>query len=925
MSLRVRDRVEKYEVLAPLGAGGMGEVYRALDLVLHRQVALKILHGDASEPDSQGTNGAAQMVKEARAAAALDHPNVVSIFDVGECLVEGSSKPVAYLAMELIRGASLRQRISEPSASVRERVRWLADVARALGAAHRVGLVHRDIKPENVMVRDDGIVKVLDFGIAKRVTGADPTMATVAPTGATGAASNTEGLIVGTPYYMAPEQMRGEVLDGRCDQFAWGVLAFETISGLPPWTIGASSIQLITEILTRTPAPMSTSVGVVDVDEGGWGSLNEIIAKALSKERDARFASMAAIVDALSLFVLPTPSSPALSGPGTFSLPPSNPHPARAISVRNTVDAWSNTAGIDAIDVAVVTPAEASRASEEQAPPFDGEREPPTRRSVIPPASSTTLPNPTPPRRARKALFSMVVGVVALSLGLAVWWGRSSRSVQVAQVDARASSVECSSNLNCVTSHGGKPWRCDQAAGQCRAIESSHCSTFVDPEDISSERLVWFGLMMPLSGPDAKAFGRNERNAFDLARREFAQVLGPEARAPESKLPSFGVVACDDSVDAKLSARHLVDNARVAAVVGFGKSSEMLEFGPTIFAPGGAVTLSSSNLNPLIGRMAVASGQPRMTFRTIYSLAGAVPALGAFFSETLEARVRKELHISSKNPVRFAFLRSDSPSDQALSDELYKAFRLNGRSVFENERAYREIVCPGTCAERAPLIDKVREFAPDVVFSTMPAAEEVYRSLLPAWRKSKRTPFFLTPLVMPPWMIALTGGDAMLRHRAYSVSSANRTDENARFTNLYNATFPPEGADSNPVTLGSSPNTTYDAFYALALGAIASKNAAPGGAAISTSFSLLAPEGEEFSVGPSRLRELVDVLLRGQAVRLRGATGVITFDPMSGDMPADLTIQCIDTDLNGKAATAKDSGLVYRYALKRLVGSMECP
>ncbi len=316
--LKPGDTFERYTIDAAIGQGGMGSVYRAHDARLDRRVALKVI--------SDGVDGAereeadARLLREARAAAALDHPNAVSIFDVGA--VGGAP----YIVMELVPGRTLREVVGDAGVPVTTRAAWLADVARALAAAHRRGLVHRDVKPENVMVRDDGVVKVLDFGIARRVGTVDASAPTQSPALPT---LTKEGVKVGTPLYMAPEQIRGDVLDGRADQFAWGVLAYELLSGRLPWRGAGEPLAAVASILTDEPPrdPLTRAGVPPDVEA--------VVLRALEKRADARFASMDEVVRALDAALKGEPSgdrAPAqapASAPlrGASPNPPSPPTP----------------------------------------------------------------------------------------------------------------------------------------------------------------------------------------------------------------------------------------------------------------------------------------------------------------------------------------------------------------------------------------------------------------------------------------------------------------------------------------------------------------------------------------------------------------------------------------------------------------------
>src|SRR5262245_60519703 len=214
MDLTVGDRLGPYEILSPLGAGGMGEVYRARDGRLGRDVAIKVLPaGVAGDPDRLQ-----RFEQEARAAAALNHPNILAVHDIGQ------HDGVAYIVSELLEGETLRDRLTSGALPVRKAVDCAVQIAHGLAAAHERGIVHRDLKPENVFLTADSRVKILDFGLAKLTqTEVSGVGASVLPTTP---AHTLPGVVLGTVGYMAPEQVRGQQADHRSDIFAFGTVLY---------------------------------------------------------------------------------------------------------------------------------------------------------------------------------------------------------------------------------------------------------------------------------------------------------------------------------------------------------------------------------------------------------------------------------------------------------------------------------------------------------------------------------------------------------------------------------------------------------------------------------------------------------------------------------------------------------------------------
>jgi serine/threonine protein kinase/Tfp pilus assembly protein PilF len=273
MSMTKGTRLGHYEIMAPLGAGGMGEIYLAHDERLGRQVALKIL----PKQYLTDTERLRRFELEAKAASALNHPNIVTIYEVG--LAETEAGPVRFIATEYVEGETLRQRLTQTLLTTREAVNLAQQITSALVAAHTAGIVHRDIKPENIMIRRDGYVKVLDFGLAKLL---ERKPATPDPEAPTLALKTDPGKVMGTVNYMSPEQARGHDVDGRSDLFSLGVLLYEMIAGRLPFT-GPSSSDVISAILHREPPPLEQA------SQNPPAELIWIVLKALEKDREERY------------------------------------------------------------------------------------------------------------------------------------------------------------------------------------------------------------------------------------------------------------------------------------------------------------------------------------------------------------------------------------------------------------------------------------------------------------------------------------------------------------------------------------------------------------------------------------------------------------------------------------------------------------
>jgi Tol biopolymer transport system component len=275
--------ISHYRILEKLGAGGMGVVWKARDTRLDRFVALKFLPAaEMSDPERKR-----RFVQEAKSASALNHPNIITIYDIGQAGPEGGTAD--FIAMELVPGKTLGQLIRRKGMRLNEALQYAAQVADALAAAHAAGIVHRDLKPGNVMVDDNGRVKLLDFGLAKLTekTEHDPEGAT-ATMGTEDGPQTEEGSIIGTAAYMSPEQAEGKRVDARSDIFSFGSVLYEMVTGRRAFE-GASKISTLSAILHKEPVPASQLVANLPAE------LEKIIVRCLRKDPDRRAQNMADI------------------------------------------------------------------------------------------------------------------------------------------------------------------------------------------------------------------------------------------------------------------------------------------------------------------------------------------------------------------------------------------------------------------------------------------------------------------------------------------------------------------------------------------------------------------------------------------------------------------------------------------------------
>src|SRR3990172_7000835 len=275
MKATTEEIIAHYRIMEPLGAGGMGAVYKAYDKKLHRIVALKLLPSDyVSQQDRRN-----RFLQEARAASALNHPHILTVYEVGE------DNGIPYIAMEYVEGQTLRQKIRSRALQLKQSLEISVQIAEGIAKAHEVGIIHRDLKPENLMISRDGYAKILDFGLAKLVAQRERALVADSEQKTLIRVETDSGTLIGTVNYMSPEQLLGQRVDRRCDIFSFGVVLCEMLTGDCPF-VHENRIDTMHAILHEEPKLPEAIKSELPV------SLHRILTKALQKAPKSRYQTV---------------------------------------------------------------------------------------------------------------------------------------------------------------------------------------------------------------------------------------------------------------------------------------------------------------------------------------------------------------------------------------------------------------------------------------------------------------------------------------------------------------------------------------------------------------------------------------------------------------------------------------------------------
>ena len=920
----------RYQIVGVIGAGGMATVYLANHRNGHR-VALKILRPELSGHPLHRE----RFVREAYVANSLDHPGAVRVID--DDIAEDGSP---FLVMELLQGETLeaRHRRCGPL-DAREVLAIGHALCDVLIRAHAAGVVHRDIKPENIFLTTRGELKVLDFGIAR-----------VQQEGRESATRT--GHMMGTPAYMPPEQALGRrhAIDGRSDLWSVGATMFTLLSGRAVHQADTPEEMVVRS--ATVPAP-----GLRTVAPDVPAPVAAIVDTALAFAQADRFADAAAMQAAiaaahLQIFSVPVGATALPAGLATpvavarrldaetFAAETLASDPGRADTAAGSPQAtasdsldggslppWTR-AGADTGQVlpfATASPhtdsshpprtrapsdtgrvlpfamlgAHTDASLPRPAPPLDGETRldgpsPVAELHATPSAQPhpETTPNPAPRRGRRLAALAALVG-----LGM------------LAAIAARAvASAGCTRNADCAGAPGPAICRADQ--GRCVALAREHCRVLASDDALARDDTLWIGAMYPIRDTSMD-YGADAARCVELAQRDFNDLAGglPSAR-PGAPARPIGVVLCDDTSDHAAIATHLVDDVGVPAILGFGRSKEVLELARDHFVPKGVLALAS-NTAAMLSSIPHPPGEPRLVYRMTTSATMMAPPTAALLRHVVEPTLRAaDGPVGPAGTLRIAILRTANASGTSHTDALHSAL-ASSRPAGAREEVRAFIVDNDSLGDAAfpAAAAAVAAYAPHVLLDGG-ATTRIVGDVEAAWTTGPR-PYYAYGPVDTDVLRAAQRADPGFAARYRTIGTRDNPTID-KVTAHYLAAFPGED--------GTNP-TPYDAFYVLAYAALALGDEPVTGRALARAIARLVPPGEPIEVGPAGIYPALKVLARGGSVDLRGTLTTLDFDPETGDATADFAVFC----MRPEAATTFESGLWYDATTRSLVGTPRCP
>lgn len=926
----------KYGIERLLGTGGMASVYAAVHRNGHR-VAIKVLHQEL------GIVGdiRARFVREGYVANAVGHPGAVHVHDddVGE---DGA----VFLVMELLEGETLADRCQRRGGALpcREVLALAHQLLDVLAAAHARGVVHRDIKPENLFLTTEGVLKVLDFGVARM---RDDASAHVTVTGAR----------IGTPAFMPPEQALGRTaeIDARTDVWAAGATMFTLLAGRTVHT-APSAAELI--VITATTPARSLAEHAPDVPP----EIVAVVDRALAFSRDDRWPDARSMQRALGeacLAAFGEALDPAAVGPSppvrptvplseneretlpydaaqapTLPTPPALPRHMTPQPTRPSGPPRSSPPAQEPTHVSSPPP---------RSSPLDSPRGAPVPSSARPSSSGSPRPPstaeqpsgsaPALPRRARWPwVAAALVAVAGASFGIARFTAGSaappSPSVAgTAAIPAGDSSAHgealpgaCVKNTDC---HGPGPSICRKEDGVCVALETAQCKVLASPGDVENDATIWIGAMFPTSMAPTR-YGPLSGNAVDLARRDFASMTGGllPVRPGAPKRP-IAVVLCDDREAPEPAARHLVMDVRVPAILGFALSKEVMELSTSLFIPRGVLAFAANTATSLRDLPRSPSGA-RLVWRVTTSVDMNIPALAALLEGVVEPDLRAEPGLLAPGePIRVALVRVTNPSGQSYADSMSTGLRFNGKSAIENGDHFRQFQTAESLTdnpeEDARVAKQIAEYAPHVIFHA--GSDQLPVMIERAWLPSTRhRPRQISPsgyVVARALTWAREHPDFRRRYRA--LDAASSPELLSRYVLHYNETFTP------PMNASDAVSAPYDAFYLFAYAAAALGPEPITGPALAGAISRLLPGGSPIDVGPGGIYKALYTLAEGKNIDLRGVMTTLDFDLHTGDATVDYSELCLSPGSAGEPPRMVPSGLFFRPALGKLEGASRCP